>query len=118
MEPLTGCGPAAMCLIFCTGPHALPCIGRYDHIYMFDRVFSRVTLKALAARLQAFPRAIPSGPLNHSFQPRQACDFRVLVSSRHWREWWGLGLPKVQPVAKIRMATTGKEKARSCNWGR
>lgn len=59
MEPLTGCGPAEMCLIFCTDPHGSPFIARYDHIYMFDRVFSRVTLKALAARLQAFPR-VPS----------------------------------------------------------
>jgi len=63
----------------------------YDHIYMFDRVFSRLTLKALSQKLQESP-------------------FRVLVSSRHWREWWGLGLSKVQPVAKVRMATTGKEK--------
>jgi len=63
----------------------------YSHIYTFDRVFSRLTMKALAPLLQA-------------------SDFRVLVSSRHWREWWGFGLSKVQPVAKIRLSTTGKEK--------
>jgi len=63
----------------------------YDHIYVFDRVFSRLTMKALAKLLQA-------------------SDFRVLVSSRHWREWWSFGLTKVQPVAKVRISTTGKEK--------
>ena len=63
----------------------------YTHIYTFDKVFSSLTMKALAALLQS-------------------SDFRVLVSARHWREWWGFGLEKIQPVAKIRMSTTGKEK--------
>ena len=64
---------------------------RYTHIYAFDRVFSRVTLEALAKVLQRSP-------------------FYVLVSSRAPRIWWSCGLEKVQPVAKMRFVTTGRER--------
>ena len=62
----------------------------FTHVYVFDRVFSPVTLQALARRLMASP-------------------FRVLISYRTAAEWWESGLTIVQPVAKIRVQTTGKE---------
>ena len=62
----------------------------FTHIYAFDRVFSPKTLTALAAILTASP-------------------FYVLVSYRPPAEWWQHGLTTVQPVAKMRLQTTGKE---------
>eukprot|EP00658_Telonema_sp_P-2_P059930 TRINITY_DN49003_c0_g1_i3.p1 TRINITY_DN49003_c0_g1~~TRINITY_DN49003_c0_g1_i3.p1 ORF type:complete len:447 (-),score=109.73 TRINITY_DN49003_c0_g1_i3:219-1559(-) len=62
----------------------------FTHIYIFDRVFSRATLRGLAKVLNMSP-------------------FRVMISSKHWRVWWGIGLLKIQPVGKIRVYTTGKE---------
>jgi len=32
-----------------------------------------------------------------------------MISSKHWRVWWGYGLLKIQPVGKLRIYTTGKE---------
>ena len=49
----------------------------YTHIYIFDWVFSKGTLKKLAGVLQASP-------------------FYVLLSFRHPAEWWSNGLTKVQ----------------------
>mmetsp|Transcript_28686 Transcript_28686/g.67254 ORF Transcript_28686/g.67254 Transcript_28686/m.67254 type:complete len:92 (-) Transcript_28686:148-423(-) len=60
------------------------------HVYAFDRVFSQGTLGALASSL------------SH-------CAFFVLVSFRTQKEWWSAGLCLVQPVAKLKMRTTGKE---------
>jgi hypothetical protein len=65
----------------------------FTHIYAFDRVFSQTTLASLARVLMRSP-------------------FYVLVSYRPPTEWWGFGLTIAQPVAKLRMQTTGKE---SCN---
>jgi len=62
----------------------------FSHVYAFDRVFSPATLGALARVLQASP-------------------FLVLISYRTAAEWWQQGLSAVQPVAKIRVHTTGKE---------
>jgi len=66
---------------------------RYEqsHIYIFDRVFSRITLEGLAPVLQRSP-------------------FWVMVSSKPPRLWWACGLSKVQPVAKLRFVTTGRER--------
>ena len=63
----------------------------HSHIYIFDRVFSQVTLTALAKVLQRSP-------------------FYVMISSRAPRVWWSCGLAKVQPVAKMRFVTTGRER--------
>lgn len=63
----------------------------YSHIYIFDRVFSEHTLVALGKVLQRSP-------------------FHVMISSRAPRVWWGCGLTKVQPVAKMRFVTTGRER--------
>jgi len=68
----------------------LPDLGCFTHIYLFDRVFSPVTLCALGLALDR-------------------CAFFVLVSYRNPKEWWSFGLTKVQPVARMRMRTTGKE---------
>lgn len=65
----------------------------FTHVYIFDRVFSHVTLSALAQLLSRSP-------------------FLVLVSFRPCREWWRHGLVKVQPVAKVKCSTTGQE---GCN---
>lgn len=65
----------------------------YTHIYVFDRVFSKRTLIALAQVLTRSP-------------------FFVFVSFRPCHEWWRYGLVKVQPVAKLNCRTTGKE---GCN---
>jgi len=62
----------------------------FSHIYLFDRVFASVTLRAMAKVLEVSP-------------------FRVMVSSKHWRVWWGHGLRKIEPVGKLRVYTTGKE---------
>lgn len=62
----------------------------FTHIYLFDRVFAKVTLRSMAKVLNASP-------------------FRVMVSSKHWRVWWGYGLLKIQPIGKMRVYTTGKE---------
>jgi len=63
----------------------------HSHIYMFDRVFSHYTLEGIAKVLQRSP-------------------FYVMISSKAPSVWWGVGLSKVQPVAKMRFATTGKER--------
>ena len=55
----------------------------FSHIYVFDRVFSRITLEALATVLER-------------------SNFYVMVSSKTPRTWWECGLTKVQPVAKMR----------------
>ncbi len=62
----------------------------FSHVYLFDRVFSSCTLAAMARVLSR-------------------SDFHVMVSSRQPREWWAHGLTTVQPVAKMRFRTTGKE---------
>ena len=62
----------------------------YSHLYMFDRVFSHCTLAALAKVLQR-------------------SSFYVMISSRKPQVWWDVGLHKVQPVAKMRFKTTGRE---------
>jgi len=63
----------------------------HSHIYLFDRVFSHYTLEAIAKVLQRSP-------------------FYVMISSKAPSVWWGVGLSKVQPVSKMRFATTGKER--------
>lgn len=62
----------------------------FSHIYCFDRVFSPVTMRALARLLQRSP-------------------FRVFVSYRAPSEWWDHGLTCIHPVAKVRVKTTGNE---------
>jgi len=62
----------------------------FTHVYAFDRVFSPRTLKAFARALMASP-------------------FYVLISYRPCSEWWEHGLTIVQPIAKVRVQTTGKE---------
>jgi len=39
----------------------------------------------------------------------QRSPFHVMVSARSPKTWWGVGLSKVQPVAKMRFKTTGRE---------
>jgi hypothetical protein len=63
----------------------------YTHIYIFDWVFSQNTLRDLAQVLQRSP-------------------FYILCSFRKVTEWWGHGLVKIQPVAKLQgFRTTGGE---------
>ncbi len=62
----------------------------YSHVYMFDRVFSEWTLQAIAKVLQR-------------------SSFYIFISTRKPNVWWGHGLTKIQPVAKVRFKTTGKE---------
>jgi len=62
----------------------------FSHVYIFDRVFSDHTLVALGKVLQRSP-------------------FHIMISARPPRVWWGVGLSKIQPVAKMRFKTTGKE---------
>ena len=63
----------------------------YTHIYIFDWVFSQSTLHDLAPVLQRSP-------------------FYILCSFRKPSEWWGHGLVKIQPVAKLPgFRTTGGE---------
>ena len=62
-----------------------------SHIYIFDRVFSRCTIEGIAPVLQRSP-------------------FWVMISSKPPRLWWACGLSKVQPVAKMRFVTTGRER--------
>jgi hypothetical protein len=64
---------------------------RHSHIYCFDRVFSPITLEALAKVLMRSP-------------------FYIFISSKAPRVWWRHGLTKVQPVAKVRFTTTGRER--------
>ena len=81
--------PAAQALLLCG-------VGRqaklqYTHVYIFDWVFSKHTLKAVAELLQRSP-------------------FYVMLSTRKCAEWWSYGLVKVQPVAKLTgFRTTGQE---------
>ena len=64
---------------------------RYTHIYIFDWVFSQDTLAKMAGVLMRSP-------------------FYVLVSFRKPAEWWGHGLVKIQPVAKLPgFRTSGNE---------
>ena len=63
---------------------------KYTHIYIFDWVFSKHTLHAVAELLQRSP-------------------FYVLFSFRKPQEWWSYGLVKIQPVAKLPFRTTGNE---------
>ena len=63
----------------------------YTHIYIFDWVFSQNTLRDMAQVLQRSP-------------------FYILCSFRKVSEWWGHGLVKIQPVAKLQgFRTTGGE---------
>ena len=62
----------------------------YTHIYIFDWVFSKSTLRDLAKVLQRSP-------------------FYVLCSFHKVTEWWSYGLVKIQPVAKFPFKTTGNE---------
>ena len=62
----------------------------YSHVYIFDRVFSQHTLTALAKVLQR-------------------SSFYIMISTRKPHVWWGVGLSKIQPVAKTRLKTTGRE---------
>lgn len=63
----------------------------FSHLYIFDRVFSDVTIAALAAVLAR-------------------SNFLVMVSSKAPKVWWANGLRKAFPVARLRFATTGKER--------
>lgn len=63
----------------------------YSHVYVFDRVFSTVTLTALAAVLER-------------------SSWLVLISSKAPKVWWACGLRKALPVARLRFVTTGKER--------
>tara|TARA_B110001452_G_C15236125_1_gene427962 strand:- start:430 stop:942 length:513 start_codon:yes stop_codon:yes gene_type:complete len=72
------------------GDATIGCMLDFSHVYAFDRVFSSQTLRALARILMASP-------------------FYVLISYRASQEWWQHGLTIVQPVAKMRLQTTGKE---------
>lgn len=60
-------------------------------MYVFDRVFSTVTLTALAAVLER-------------------SSWLVLISSKAPKVWWACGLRKALPVARLRFVTTGKER--------
>jgi hypothetical protein len=62
----------------------------YTHIYIFDWVFSKSTLREIAKVLQRSP-------------------FYVLCSFHKVTEWWSYGLVKIQPVAKFPFKTTGNE---------
>jgi hypothetical protein len=64
---------------------------KYTHIYIFDWVFSKHTLHAVAELLQRSP-------------------WYVMLSTRKPAEWWSYGLVKAQPVAKlVGFKTTGGE---------
>ena len=39
----------------------------------------------------------------------QRSPFYVMISSQKPKVWWGTGLSKIQPVAKLRFKTTGRE---------
>ena len=62
----------------------------FTHVYAFDRVFSRRTMRALARLLSRSP-------------------FRVFCSFRTLGEWWDCGLRALHPVARLRVSTTGGE---------
>jgi hypothetical protein len=140
----------------------------YSHVYVFDRVFSRVTLIALAkvrchhiasrhhiacsladhitrhctsrspadhitshaiARRARLPMSMPDvdvrdadvrvpradamarrGVCGVTWQVLQRSSFYVMISSHKPRVWWECGLTKIQPVAKTRCVTTGRER--------
>ena len=65
-------------------------VANYTHVYVFDRVFAKHTMLALALQLQAAP-------------------FFVLASYRPPTEWSKFGLTKAAAVARIPMRTSGKE---------
>ena len=86
----------------------------YSHIYMFDRVFSEITLIGMA-KVREASITLPPLPLTATcsgcptWQVLQRSDFYVLISSRKPQVWWRVGLNKIQPVAKLRFKTTGRE---------
>ena len=49
-------------------------------------------------------------PLGHLSATSKSSDGRVRLSSQGPRTWWRHGLSKVQPVAKMRFVTTGRER--------
>ena len=59
-----------------------PPLSRRADVYIFDWVFSQHTLAEIAPVLQR-------------------SSFYVLISFRKVSEWWGHGLIKIQPVAKL-----------------
>ena len=63
----------------------------FSHVYVFDRVFSEVTLTALATVLAR-------------------SSWLVMISSKAPKVWWACGLRKATPVARLRFVTTGKER--------
>ena len=98
----------------------------FSHIYTFDRVFSPLTMRALARLLRSSPwyahalaarractTATADGMGLHGRAPHQSSavirDRYVFISFRQPAEWWGYGLHVAQPVAKLRVQTTGKE---------
>ena len=48
--------------------------------------------------------------VHHGRQVLQRSPFYVMISSKAPPVWWGVGLSKVQPVAKVRFVTTGRER--------
>ena len=62
----------------------------FTHVYAFDRVFSKRTMRAVARILSRSP-------------------FRVFCSFRPLGEWWSCGLRAIHPVARLRISTTGGE---------
>ena len=94
----------------------------FSHVYTFDRVFSRHTFEARAGTATAHPRSHRSSSLRllssavdlHLYPQAlakvlQRSPFYVMISSKAPRVWWGYGLTKIQPVAKMRFKTTGRE---------
>lgn len=67
----------------------------YTHIYIFDWVFSKHTLKKVADVLQRSP-------------------FYVMLSFRSCKEWWSHGLVKIQPVAKLQGFRTSGNESMTC----
>ena len=61
------------------------------HLLLRPRLLSPITLEALAKVLMRSP-------------------FYIFISSKAPRVWWRHGLTKVQPVAKVRFTTTGRER--------
>ena len=61
-----------------------------SHVYAFDRVFSPLTMQALARLLTRSP-------------------FRIFASFRTKAEWWHAGLTCLHPVARLRVSTTGSQ---------
>ena len=108
----------------------------YSHVYLFDRVFSEVRPTAIVCRARdgctrRTPRIIRWRVDNRTVsvcvcvcayvcvleqvtlvaiaKVLQRSSFHVMISSRKPQVWWGCGLSKIQPVAKMRFKTTGRE---------